>query len=209
MKYAVIIISVVILILLLLLSRLRFTLESFDGISITLRFLFMKFRLYPKKQKKLHLKYYSLKKVKARKAGRDSEKKRSKKNNSDNGKGVAKTNGDMKSFLISCLKTIVKNFPKRVRTERLILHLTVCGNDAAGTALKFGAANQFAFLICSIIDKGMPMKNASRKSIRITPDYTGEKDRYDVRITISIALGGIILCAFKILGAYVSTTKAE
>lgn len=209
MKTTVIIISVAVLILLLLLSRLRFTFESIDGVNLTLRFLFMKFRLYPKKQKKIRLRDYSLKKVKARKNQDSAEKRRDKKKSSNKSKSVGKADGDAKSFLIACLKTIAKDLPKRVRTERLVLHLTVCGKDAAGTALKFGAANQFASLLCSIIDEGMPMKNTNRRSIRIAPDYTGEKDQYNVKITLSITLGGIILSALKILGAYVSTANAE
>lgn len=96
-----------------------------------------------------------------------------------------------------------------MRTERLILNLTICGKDAAATALKFGAANQFASLLCGVIDEGMPMKNTNRRSISISPDYTGEKDEYKVKITLSIALGSIIVCAGKILAAYVSSMKAE
>lgn len=209
MKPTVIIISVAVLILLLMSSRLRFTFESIDGVNLTLRFLFLKFRLYPKKQKKIILKDYSLKKVKARKNQDGAEKKHDKKNAPNKSKNAGKANGDVKSFLISCLKTIAKDLPKRVRTERLILHLTVCGKDAAGTAIKFGAANQFASLLCSIIDEGMPMKNTKRRSICITPDYIGEKDQYNVKITLSITLGGIILSAIKIIGAYVSTANAE
>lgn len=74
MKAAVIIISVAVLILLLCISRLHFSFESMDGTTLSLRFLFIKFRLYPKKQKKVRLSDYSLKKVKGRKKKADSKK---------------------------------------------------------------------------------------------------------------------------------------
>lgn len=209
MKAAVIVISVAALILLLCMSRLHFSFESTDGTTLSLRFLFVKISLYPKKQKKIRIRDYSLKKVKkrVRKAG---EKKRS-----DKGKPTSKkeekegndNKSDIKTFIIACLKTVVRDFSRRVRTERLTLHITVSGKDAAEAALKFSAANQFASLLCTIIDEKLPMKNTNKRSIIIVPNYIGEKDEYKVKVTLSIAVGSIFISAVKILISYVSSVK--
>lgn len=148
------------LLLLLMLIPVRAAFFTEPCFTAEIKYLFFKKRLFPIEKGKRDKKP---KKTKSRKA---SEKKHGSKSRSP-----MLTKKQMISLLPKAYKRMlppIKRLLKRTTIARLSLKMTVCGEDAAETAVKFGRMNAAVVNAVSIVDKIFSLKV---KEIDIIPDF--------------------------------------
>ena len=81
-------------------------------------------------------------------------------------------------------------FIHRIRTEVAMIRVTVGSEDAAKSALLYGAASQFAVYILEILRAQTKLKREGEVSIGV--DFTSEKTSANIDIRFSIRIGSIL-----------------
>lgn len=167
--------------------KLKFTAVYTDTLTLTLKVLFFNFTLVPfkKKEKKKHRKKIPKKKKDTEKEDdKDKKKKPSylKKLSDKKGTtGLISILSDLAKLVSSTFKGIFSN----IVVEKLDITLTVVGDDAADTALKYGKLCGVFYSAVSVICDNVKMCDNYNASV--TPDFDDEakaKAYADVRFYI-------------------------
>ena len=74
----------------------------------------------------------------------------------------------------------------RIEVERLIVR--VGGEDAAKTAILFGAVNEAATALLAYLDEAGKWKRTRRTRISVAPDYVSEKSFISAKIILTLRL---------------------
>lgn len=90
----------------------------------------------------------------------------------------------------------------RVRVKNF--HITVASEDAATTAMLYGAVCGYGDAIFAILEKALDFKIEKGAKIGAACDYLSEEMRMDVEVDISISIGNVFRYLFGIIGAAVA-----
>lgn len=201
MTALIVILSIALLIALLLSTKVLLQIRYDDSLTVYLRVLFVKIRLYPSKNEKK--KYpHSMSKRKAQKI-KDSlkkkqkeEPKKKKKRKSKEKEKEPKEAPDLISIL-SIITNFVKSFLRlfagsvRIRSSRL--HIVVAAEDAADTAIAYGALTQAVDLLFPMLDGIKTFKHLPRgKELSVRADFLSDTPKIDADVELYIRVGSAL-----------------
>ncbi|MBE6662849.1 MAG: DUF2953 domain-containing protein [Ruminococcaceae bacterium] len=177
-------------------------LEYREDVTLTLAFLFLKFRLFPAKQKKARL---TKRTKKTEKQKQVQKKQDTPEKPSGEEKGILEKLKDIRTLLTVLLKRTLGHLS--IRTARI--HIFVATGDAASTAILYGAVNGGVALLLETLDRFGKLKYGRNDEILVCPDYLGDKTRADLRISFSLRVWHILDILLKTLLAYTKTRKQK
>lgn len=201
MTALIVILSIALLIALLLSTKVLLHIRYEESLTVYLRVLFVKIRLYPSKKEKK--KYpHSMSKRKAQKI-KDSlqkkpkeEPKKKKKRKSKEKEKEPKEAPDLIS-IISIITSFVKSFLRlfagsvRIRSSRL--HIVVAAEDAADTAIAYGTLTQAVNLLFPMLDGIKTFKHLPRgKELSVRADFLSDTPKIDADVELYIRVGSAL-----------------
>lgn len=187
----IIVLFILLFITLLLFVRVKIQIYDDDeNLKLRLKILGIPFTLSPKKEKKIkiRLRDYSYKSMqkkerKAENARLKAELKKIKKTDTEKDSLSEKNSG-----FLPIIKMVISRFIKYLRTDITKIHIIVATDDAAKTAIMYGAAAQGVAALLDIL-KGIPnVKVGYKTDILVKADFLSDKTRADVDILFSIVV---------------------
>lgn len=180
-------------------TRLRLRLVSDEnGVEASVRIGPFRMRVFPARPRKA--------KEKPR-AERPAEKKEPSKPKKRRDLGI-RIDGESVRALAGLLKKTLRRALRLLRFERIVLHLTSGGEDAAKVAIHYGRLNRIVYTAYPLVKKLLRIK---RTEIRIASDYSLEKSVYHGRIHVSVSIGRAVVfgvqCLLAAVGFYLKFRK--
>lgn len=198
-----VILGIVLLFALLLSLRIGICIMYSEDLTVYLKILFIKIRLFPKKEKKYRPSRSDKKKGKGD-ATSDSRVKK---------KTVSHEN---KAPLSETLKTITeivstfaRTFAKHLHVRLARIHVCVASGDAAQTAILYGAISGACACLIDALDSITNLDGMRRSSINIYADFLSEKCKADISITLSISVFGALATLSKTLFRYIRSRSEK
>ena len=200
MTALIVILSIALLIALLLSTKVLLHIRYEESLTVYLRVLFVKIRLYPsKKEKKKHP--HSMSKRKAQKIKDSLQKKPKKKPKKRKSKKKEKEKEPKEAPDLISIVSIITNFVKsfirifagsvRIRSSRL--HIVVATEDAADTAIAYGALTQAINLLFPLLDGIKTFKHLPRgKELSVRADFLSDTPKIDANIELYIRAGSAL-----------------
>lgn len=193
-----------------------------DEVTLTLRVLFLRFPLVPKKEKpprpsRFTAKYYRQMKEKDAKeeaeAIRKAAEKQAKKDEKKAEKEREKANGQASSASfpelldrIGAVKDlagrVILRFAKRLTIRVKRCFVSIGTGDAATTALATGAANGALFAVAEVLRNASGLDDASAAKLQASPDFLGTGFHADIEILFRIRTFGVFDLAIYALRAF-------
>jgi len=211
--------AIILLITLIMFIRAKIVLTYNGDLSVTLKILFLKFDLHPRSLSEINVKDYTKKKIEKRrlKARKKAEKKALKKAKKEEkkaaGGGKKKKKYTFSDILtlVSTVKEIVSalvgSFFGYLRVEVARLDIVVATNDAAKTAIVYGAVYQAVSYILAIFDKITTVKYEKNSYVSVRADFLREKFYADINVTFSLRVGQLIKILIKTAYRYLKNKK--
>lgn len=204
--------AVILLFVLICLTRIRLTVTLRDEMEVTLRVLCFTIRRYPSR-KKLKWKKYSRKRMARaeRKKAKKLAKKQAKaaKRRSKGKDHLFDNETDTKTTLTEKVRTIraicavlFRKTNKHLRLHAAKLHVNVATGDAAETAVLYGVVCQALAYLLAILDRITRLK-ADEPDVAVNADFLSEKSSTDMRLVLSVRVGGAFLILLGVIPAYI------
>lgn len=200
MTALIIILSIALLIALLLSTKVLLHIRYEESLTVYLRVLFVKIRLYPsKKEKKKHP--HSMSKRKAqkikdslqKKPKEEPKKRKSKKKEKEKEPKEAPDLISIISIITSFVKSFLRLFAGSVRIRSSRLHIVVATEDAADTAIAYGALTQAINLLFPMLDGIKTFKHLPRgKELSVRADFLSDTSKIDADIELYIRVGSAL-----------------
>ncbi len=197
-----------------------------DGMKLSVRVLFIKLKILPKKEKSYNLKNYTLKKIRKRdakaaeKAAKAAVKKKekaevkAKKKAEKKAKLAAMTKAERKALkakkkasrpaltdliplVCRVLGLFVSRFFGKLRIKVAKLHVRVGAADAMQAALMYGVANQAVQYLFCFLQKITNVDGLQNADFRVEPDFLSDKIEFDFCLTIRVSMGNVLGALFK------------
>lgn len=185
----------------------------YDGeITLSARVAFLRFRLIPKRRKKIRLRRFSKKRYEEMLA---KEKKKSEKRPPSRPRRAAghdkmdqKRSEDVKKTSLAAdlwemrelMLDILDDFTHKIRTQCVRIHLAVGASDAARCALVYGAASQFAAYVLEVLRSRTRMRCG--EDVAIAADFASEQTRADIELCFSVRFGNVVASILRLGAAY-------
>lgn len=204
MKLLAIITALLVCIILLLCIRIRICLDFSSKLSISLRVLFIRVRLYPKKRSPKSV-------IKAqKKQARRAEKKRKKAAKKAKDHHMLSSASPPRKtspravlrLAMHLLHAVSRRFPHCFRLYLRRAVICVGGSDAAEVALRYGGIRAALSWFCTLLDKMFTVRTSRRSELRIDPDFTGGDDAIDLSIILSARVGSLLALLIRVGIAY-------
>ena len=106
----------------------------------------------------------------------------------------------LRNVLASIFVKLWRYFRVRVKN----FHITVASEDAATTAMMYGAICGYGDAILAILEKALDFKIEKSAKVGADCDYLSEEMKMDIEIDISISIGNVLRFVFGIIGAAVA-----
>lgn len=183
-----------------------------DEVTLTVRVLFLKIKILPKKEKKKGPR--SMSAAKAKKIRRKLAKKEKIKKEKKKQKAIQKQQKppkpkksvseilDLISMVRKVVAAVVKHFFKHLRVDVARLKIKIATGDAATTAVAYGAVTQAVNVLFPLLE---PIKNfglPETTELDIQPDFLSESSEMDLLISFSLRVWHVFDVAFSALGAF-------
>ncbi len=204
------------------------TVDMPDGgdMALSVRVLFIKLKILPKKEKTYNIKNYSLKKIRkrdakaAKKAAKQAVKKKKKAAEKAEKKAKKKeelaklTKAERKArkakkkasrpaltdlipLVCRVLKLFVSRFFGKLHIKVARLHVRVGAADAMQTAVMYGVANQAVQYLIVFLEKITHVDGLKNADFRVEPDFLSDKIAFDFKMTVRVSLGNVLGAVFK------------
>ncbi len=164
-----------------------------------------KFRRMLKKKRKKELKkwqkYQLKKKKKAEKKAEKKAKKKAARQGTEQSSEPTRSLLDNLGFIKELLDDIPVRFLRHLRVKLSRIIVTVGSDDAAKTAIMYGAVSQSVAYIVEFLDHMSRLKYAPDAEVAVNADFLSEKSSADIKISFAIRAWHIldlIFSAFKI-----------
>lgn len=177
---------------------------AYDGeLSLSVRVLFVKINILPKKDKRK--KVHSMSKKKSEKLRERLEKKKEKKRQAKlekkRAKEEKKKNAKKKTIseiltgvteIVELVKLIAGKFFGHLKIKVVRFNIKVASDDAATTAIAYGAINSVIATLYPFIESSKNIKTPNKKNFNIYTDFLSETPEADVKILLSIRVWQIV-----------------
>lgn len=161
---------------------------------VQLRVLFLHFRLFPRRKRLRPLSPKGLKRKQEKAAKKAAKKQRKKEKRAAQHKAKPpKTLREKIRFARGLCAAIFRRTHKHLRLHAARLHLVVATDDAAMTAVAYGAAAQSMCYLLALFDK---ITHLRAPDVVLLPDFTKEQSEFDLHIVLSIRIFGVLAIAF-------------
>lgn len=226
MLFLKILLGIILFFVLILSVKFRITVHSEDGVDLTVRWLFLKFTILPKKEKPEKKK----KKKKKEKENAEEDKKKDEtvpepkppkaKKSGDNifvrfyhNNGVEGVVDLIKRFS-AALKTGMGNVMRSFTFEELYISLLVGAGDSAETAIKYGKTCAAVFPAMGLITDTM---RVNKYSLDVNPDFIYGKNKARLHVQLSVIprrlinsfIGLGVRIVFKVVLNFLKGSKAK
>ena len=225
MTALLIILSILLALFLLLMLRGNVTVEYRNAVSVRITVLGIPLWQHPKKKKKIKLSDYTPEKIAKRKrreerrqARKLAKKKKQLAKKAKKGgtqptatapsekRGLLENLGFIREIVTKLLGKSAKHI--RLRASRIII--TVATDDAAKTAILFGAVNQAVIALIELLDQAKKWRGLRDSQISVKADFTAEKSTADISITLSLRVWQMLSILFHTALSYIKgKTKAK
>lgn len=199
MTALIVILSIALLIALLLSTKVLLHIRYEESLTVYLRVLFVKIRLYPSEKEKK--KYpHSMSKRKAQKI-KDSLKKKQKGEPKKKKKRKSKEKEPKEapdlisilSIITSFVKSFLRLFAGSVRIRSSRLHIVVAAEEAADTAIAYGTLTQAVNLLFPMLDGIKTFKHLPRgKELSVRADFLSDTPKIDADVELYIRAGSAL-----------------
>lgn len=190
--------AIILLIVLLLMLKLSVRVNLVDDVSLVIGIGIFKKKLFPSEEKEVSLSDYKIKKFRKlkEKQKKKDKKKALKKSQKSSKKSADKQGGEPKEKqksdipgLIKIITEVVKVFLRRfghhLRIKVSRLHIIVASEDAATTAIRYGAICGAVQCLLEFLYNCSHLTLPKNEEITVIPDFTSEKLRANIDITFS------------------------
>lgn len=212
----IIVLSVLLLLFVLLMIRGHATVEYRDSVTVRISILGIPFWRYPKKKKKIRLSDYTPKKLEKKKRRearlQDKRKKRLAKKAKRRGEPSAGSTPAKKRGLLEnlglireILTVLIGKSAKHIRVHADRILINVATDDAAKTAILFGAVNQAVVGILELLDQTQKLSVSRSSTISVKADFAAQKSTADISITLSLRVWQILKVLFHTALQYTKT----
>lgn len=234
MTAALIVIGVLALLIVgILLLRATVTIKYLDEFALTVRVLFLKFRILPAKEKKINPDDYSPRKFRrmikkkeklAEKRRKKAEKKAAKKAKKKakkaaleekarrSGKTLAKKKRDL-SDIVEIVKLVgellsvfVGRFAKHLKIKVARLRITVASDEAAKTACMYGAVSQGVAYILELLDRVTNLDYEKEADVAVLVDFNAGKPSADIEISFAISVWQLLDILLRTGGRFIAVS---
>ena len=204
MRALSIIAPILLLLLLCLLARVRIVLVYKKEARAYIRYLFLRFPLYPPKKKRVRISDFSYENLKKRKK-KTAASNASRKPQSPTQK---KPKNPISAFY-RVLKVLYPRLLRHFRIDATRIHITVGTGDAAKTAIAYGVVSQSVAYICAILDQHTNFRAGHKSAIAVIPDFTAETFSADCKISASLQLWQVIRLGIYFFAKLIENKKAS
>ena len=184
-----IILFLILLVLLLLLLKVRINI-IFDGsLTVYVKALFFKIKLFPSSKKKKG------KPKKEKKKKKQKKEKEKQKPDADDAQGEAPakpTVVDYIGIILDVVKLFFKRFAKHLHIRLATVYIKVASPDAAQTAMLYGATSQAVAYLVEGLNAITNLDRLKSSRIEVFPDFSSDKLEAKINITFSIRLFGVV-----------------
>ena len=195
----IIILCVAALLVALLSVRGRVVVEYGETLSVRVTILGFTLFCRPKKKKKVNVDDYTPRKLarlrrreaakqarRAKKQAKKSQKKQKKQQSASPAPEKKKGLVDNLGVIRQLLTVVFSRFTHHVKLRATRIIIKVATDDAAKTAILFGAVNQAVAAIIEILDSAGKLQGLKSARILVAPDFTAEKTSADIHIVLSL-----------------------
>lgn len=227
MTFLNVMIAIVLFFTLLFAIPIRINIDYSDEVRLTLNIAHLiRIKLLPKREKKVRLRDYTPKKIakreKARKKKEEkarlkrklkAEEKKRRKLEKQARKEAEKSGAipkqikpsllDNVRFVTSLTEMFLKKFFRRLKIKVARLNITVATEDAAKTAILYGAVSQAVSYLIALLDSNSNLKQVRRAQFNVNADFCATKSSADVYLSFSIRVGQILLIGLSVLFKFV------
>lgn len=199
----IVVCAVLLFFALLCLLRIRVTVTLDSEVRVTARILCFKFRLFPRK-KKINYKKYSPKKAAkiAAKKAKKKAKQKARHTPTDESPKKKKTLSEKIRLVRALCAALFRRTRKHLRLHAARLHINVATGDAARTAVLYGVVCQSLAYLLALLDRITRLK-ATEPDVAVNADYLSEKSSADVKVILSLRVGGAILILLSVALAFI------
>ncbi len=222
---ALIIVGCLLLFLVLLFTvRFSIVLDMERTMNLTVRFLFLKFKILPTKakKKKYNLRKYTLKKIRrrekiaAKKAARAAAKRQRKRGDKAwesvllatmtpderlaykrAKKATRPALPDLIPLVLRVLKLFCSRFFGKVHMKVARLEVRVGSSDAMKTAVLYGVVNQSTQYLMEGLKRFTHVDGLHKAELSIAPDFLSNKIEYNFKLSIRLCLGNILVAVLR------------
>ena len=200
--------TVLSVILLLLFSPIRLSLRFESALTVRIRYLFLRFSLYPK-EKRIRLSDYTPRKIRKRrkkaiKKRRIAKQKAALKEPKKKPKRTLKQNLRLVRLLLTILKDVYRDILNAVHIRVRRFKVTVATEDAAKTAILYGtAAQSTAYLLEAL--RNFTKTRISYKNVDVVADFTASESV--LAVDLSFWTTPFSLCALGIKAFFLFLTQ--
>lgn len=222
MTALIIIGSILLLLFAIGMTRLKFRFVYLDDIVAVAQVLFIKIRIYPKRQRKLKARHFHIKRfrrrvkrsirhsdIKAEKTRLKTEKKKKKKAKQTQGQQTKKKRNlkPLVRMLLRILRTFVQRFPRYLQVHVSRFVIGVATDDAAETAVTYGYVVQMAQYALTYVKLNSNLKHTKKSVISVYPDFTVNSTRIEMDVTLSIRVWQVLALGISLALTYLNKGK--
>lgn len=195
----IIILCVAVLLVALLSVRGRIVVEYGETLSVRVTILGVTLFCRPKKKKKVNVDDYTPRKLarlrrreaakqarRAKKQAKKNQRKQKKQQSASPAPEKKKGLVDNLGVIRQLLTVVFSRFTHHVKLRATRIIIKVATDDAAKTAILFGAVNQAVAAIIEILDSAGKLQGLKSSRILVAPDFTAEKTSADIHIVLSL-----------------------
>ena len=190
------------------------TVAYHDAVALSVRVLFVKIRILPKKEKRgphrmSAKKAEKIKEKLRKKQAQKAEKKKLKADKKTAKKEAQKSEKkkmslpeilDLISLIRKILVKVVKTFFGHLRIDIIRLKIRVATGDAASTACSYGAITQAINLLFPVLESTKNFSTPKTRDIDIVADFAGEEMEFDLEFAFSLRVWHLLHVALGALG---------
>ena len=191
--------AIILLILIILTLKLSVRVKLRDDVSLILGIGIFKKKLLPSKEKEVRLSDYKIDKFRKNKDkhSQKSQKKSKKKSatkaltSTEDSAAKEKPERDIMgliSKLLEVVKVLFKRFGHHLRIKVKRVHIIVASEDAATTAVLYGAVCGAVQCLFEFLYNCMHLTLPKSEEMQVVPDFTSEKIKAEIDITFSFRL---------------------
>lgn len=169
-----------------------------DELKVYLKVLFLKFRLFPAKEKRFDEKKHDKKKKK--KANAPAHVIKKKKADAPEKPSLL----DNIKMITEILSVLFKAFAKHLHVKLAKIHIRVGTPDAAQTAITYGAISAAVACLVDIIDEITHLGRLKKSSILVEPDFLSERCEAKINISLSTTVFDVLSTLLKTLFKYIT-----
>ncbi len=215
MVFLYILLGLILLMTLILLISPVIRIKTDDGMTVSLRILFLSFKLLPQKKKTPKLSDFKIKKfrknrLKEEKALRKKNKKKKKQaETKEKTKEEKIPVKDQLQYYLELIKKVLgralSKFGRYLKIKIRSVNIAVGGNEPDKTAISYGYAVALALYLKELADNNLNVKYLPREggTVYVGVDFLAEKTVADIDIELKISVWQILAVLMTALKAYI------